>query len=104
MGSKKSSLFFHENFTKKNLKMETISEEIEHVSTKQLLQFRVFKYKINKMKISNTLAKLHRKEKKIIETKVRENAKILVETLHQSEEQSGMAKISKYFTQGQAVR
>ena len=85
--------------------METISEEIEHVSTKQLLQLRVFKYELRKFKFPiNTLAKLHRKEKKIIETKVRENAKILVETLHQSEEQSGMAKISKYFTQGQAVR
>ena len=62
--------------------MEVIREEVEndHVSTKQLLV-------------------LHRQEKKKNDVKLRENSKILIETLHQSEEESGMTKISKYFTQ-----
>ena len=63
--------------------METIqeTEEGDHVSTKQLLV-------------------LHRKERKLNEVKLRENSTILIETLHQSEEESGMEKISKYFTHG----
>ena len=61
--------------------MEVIREEedSEHVFTKQLLV-------------------LHRQEKKKNDVKLRENSKILIETLHQSEEESGMTKISKYFT------